>query len=84
LQLRILQLIKRTTVPINQKTLKEILTTRLDDLVPDNIIKMNTTNTYKDGLMEFSHFLHNILSLQRNSENNSTKNSTNLLLVLNF
>jgi len=53
--------------------LKEILTTRLDNLVPGIIKKLNSTNTYMDVLMEFSHFLHKILSLQRNSENNSTK-----------
>jgi DNA-binding Lrp family transcriptional regulator len=33
-------LMKRTTVPIDQKIMQEILLTRLDDLLPDIVIKM--------------------------------------------
>jgi len=35
-----IMLIKRTTRPIDEKILTEILTTRLDDLLPDSVIKI--------------------------------------------
>jgi len=35
-----IMLIKRTTKPIDDKMLTEILTTRLDDLLPDSVIKI--------------------------------------------
>ncbi|MFA5102062.1 MAG: Lrp/AsnC family transcriptional regulator [Candidatus Thermoplasmatota archaeon] len=33
-------LMKRTTIPLDQKVYQEMLTTRLDDLLPDSVIKM--------------------------------------------
>ena len=33
-------LMKRTTIPLDQKMLQEMLTTRLDDLLPDSVIKI--------------------------------------------
>ena len=49
-------LIKRTTVPINQKTLQEILTTRLDNLIPDNVIIIENIEYFHgsfDGIFTF-------------------------------
>ncbi len=49
-------LIKRTTAPIDQKTIQEILTTRLDDLLPDAEITMEHieyTHGHFDGVFTF-------------------------------
>ena len=42
-------LVKRTTVPINQKTLKEILTTRLDNLIPGTVIIIENIEYFHGG-----------------------------------
>jgi len=49
-------LIKRTTKPIDEKILTEILTTRLDDLLPDSeikIINIEYVHGYYDGVFTF-------------------------------
>jgi DNA-binding Lrp family transcriptional regulator len=49
-------LLKRTTIPIDQKTIEEILTTRLDDLLPDSLIKIETIEYVHgsyDGIITF-------------------------------
>ena len=49
-------LMKRSTVPIDQKVMQEILTTRLDDLLPDSIIKIENIEYVHgscDGIFSF-------------------------------
>jgi DNA-binding Lrp family transcriptional regulator len=49
-------LVKRTTVPIDKKTLQEILTTRLDNLIPDNVIIIENIEYFHgsfDGIFTF-------------------------------
>jgi DNA-binding Lrp family transcriptional regulator len=49
-------MVKRTTVALDQRTLQEILTTRLDDILPDSIIKMEHieyVHGYYDGVFTF-------------------------------
>ncbi|MBN1861456.1 MAG: Lrp/AsnC family transcriptional regulator [Candidatus Thermoplasmatota archaeon] len=49
-------MIKRTTTPIDRATIQEILTTRLDDLLPGSVIKIEHieyTHGYFDGIFTF-------------------------------
>jgi len=49
-------LVKRTTVPLHQNILEEILTTRLDDLLPDAEIQMENieyVHGFYDGIFTF-------------------------------
>ena len=49
-------LVKRTTLPINQKTLQEILTTRLDNLIPGSVIHIENIEYFHgcfDGICTF-------------------------------
>ena len=49
-------LIKRTTVPFDKKTLQEILTTRLDNLIPGNVIQIENIeyiHGYFDVILTF-------------------------------
>jgi DNA-binding Lrp family transcriptional regulator len=49
-------LVKRTTVPIQKKTISEILTTRLDDLLPEGRIRFENIEIVHgsvDGLFSF-------------------------------
>jgi DNA-binding Lrp family transcriptional regulator len=49
-------LVKRTTIPIDKKILQEILTTRLDDLLPGSVIKIEHieyTHGSFDGVFTF-------------------------------
>lgn len=49
-------MIKRTTVPLQQNILQEILTTRLDDILPGSLIKMENIeyiHGYYDGIFSF-------------------------------
>jgi DNA-binding Lrp family transcriptional regulator len=59
-------LITRTTVPISQTILKEILTTRLDDLLPEAVIKIEHieyTHGPFDGIFTF--FAHDLMTAKR-------------------
>jgi DNA-binding Lrp family transcriptional regulator len=49
-------LVKRTTLPVDQKMLQEILTTRLDDLIPDTFIRIENIQYLHgcfDGIFTF-------------------------------
>jgi DNA-binding Lrp family transcriptional regulator len=49
-------MIRRTAVPIDQKTLQEILTTRLDNLIPGNVIIIENIEYFHgcfDGICTF-------------------------------
>lgn len=49
-------LVKRTTVPIDQKMLQEILTTRLDNLIPGSVIRIENIEYLHgcfDGIFTF-------------------------------
>ena len=49
-------LMRRTTIPIDPKILQEILSTRLDDLLPDSVIKIEHieyVNGSYDGIFTF-------------------------------
>jgi DNA-binding Lrp family transcriptional regulator len=49
-------MIKRTMTPLNEKVLQEILTTRLDDLLPGSVIKIETIEYVHgsfDGIFTF-------------------------------
>jgi len=51
-----IMMIKRTTNPLDKKITDEILSTRLDDILPDGLIKMEHieyTNGFFDGIFSF-------------------------------
>jgi DNA-binding Lrp family transcriptional regulator len=53
---RFTMLLKRTTVPVDGKMINEILTQRLDDILPGSIIKIENieyVNGYYDGIFTF-------------------------------
>jgi hypothetical protein len=59
-------MIKRTTVPFDQKLIQEILTTRLDDLLPGSLIKIENieyTHGPFDGIFTF--FAHDLITAKK-------------------
>jgi DNA-binding Lrp family transcriptional regulator len=59
-------MIKRTTRPIDQEILQEILTTRLDDLLPGSVIKIETIE-YVHGPFDgiFTFFAPDLITAKR-------------------
>lgn len=61
-----IMLMKRSTAPIDQKVINEILTTRLDDLLPGSIVKMEHIE-YVHGSYDgiFTFFTHDLVTAKK-------------------
>ena len=71
---RFTMLMKRSTVPIGKEVIDEILTTRLDDLLPGSVIKIENieyVNGCFDGICTF--LAEDIITAKRFSERFSNK-----------
>ncbi len=67
-------LIKRTTVPFDKKTLQEILTTRLDNLIPGNVIQIENIE-YVHGCFDviFTFLAEDLVTAKKFCERLNTK-----------
>jgi DNA-binding Lrp family transcriptional regulator len=67
-------LVKRTTVPVDQKIIQEILTTRLDNLIPDSVVHIENIE-YVHGCFDgiFTFLAEDLVTAKKFCEQFNTK-----------